>query len=124
MRRKPTSTRIHSPILSAFWFVELVAGPDKTCTGRSPVPIPFLQRLFRRSETALPQIQPYKGTECEMPSLGSFAPLEIFPRFSGAAPGGPFLLLQFVVIIPEEKYLESSFGEEYIHYRLRVRRWL
>jgi protein-S-isoprenylcysteine O-methyltransferase Ste14 len=35
-----------------------------------------------------------------------------------------FLLLQFVVIIPEEKYLESRFGQEYIHYRLRVRRWL
>jgi protein-S-isoprenylcysteine O-methyltransferase Ste14 len=35
-----------------------------------------------------------------------------------------FLLLQFVVIIPEEKYLESSFGEEYIRYKRRVRRWL
>ena len=35
-----------------------------------------------------------------------------------------FLLLHFVVIIPEEKYLESRFGEQYIHYRLRVRRWL
>jgi protein-S-isoprenylcysteine O-methyltransferase Ste14 len=33
-------------------------------------------------------------------------------------------LLQYVVIIPEEKYLESSFGEEYIRYKLRVRRWL
>jgi len=35
-----------------------------------------------------------------------------------------FLLLQFVVIIPEEKYLESSFGEEYISYKRSVRRWL
>ena len=35
-----------------------------------------------------------------------------------------FLLLQFVVIIPEEKYLESSFGEEYISYKRAVRRWL
>jgi protein-S-isoprenylcysteine O-methyltransferase Ste14 len=35
-----------------------------------------------------------------------------------------FLLLQFVVIIPEEKYLEASFGEEYIRYKRRVRRWL
>ena len=35
-----------------------------------------------------------------------------------------FLLLQFVVIIPEEKYLESSFREEYISYKRSVRRWL
>jgi len=35
-----------------------------------------------------------------------------------------FLLLQFVVIIPEEKYLESNFGEEYISYKRAVRRWL
>ena len=35
-----------------------------------------------------------------------------------------FLLLQFVVIIPEEKYLEPSFGEEYISYKRAVRRWL
>src|SRR6267154_361448 len=35
-----------------------------------------------------------------------------------------FVLLQFVVIIPEEKYLESNFGEEYISYKRSVRRWL
>jgi len=35
-----------------------------------------------------------------------------------------FVLLQFVVIIPEEKYLESNFGDEYISYKRTVRRWL
>jgi protein-S-isoprenylcysteine O-methyltransferase Ste14 len=35
-----------------------------------------------------------------------------------------FLALQFGVILPEEKYLETAFGEEYRLYRQRVRRWL
>jgi protein-S-isoprenylcysteine O-methyltransferase Ste14 len=34
------------------------------------------------------------------------------------------LALHFGVIIPEEKYLESAFGEQYRLYRHRVRRWL
>ena len=35
-----------------------------------------------------------------------------------------FLALHFGVIIPEEKHLESVFGEQYRLYRHRVRRWL
>ena len=35
-----------------------------------------------------------------------------------------FLLLQFGVIIPEERYLDATFGEPYRAYRQRVRRWL
>jgi protein-S-isoprenylcysteine O-methyltransferase Ste14 len=35
-----------------------------------------------------------------------------------------FLALHFGVIIPEEKYLATAFGEPYRLYRLRVRRWL
>jgi len=33
-------------------------------------------------------------------------------------------LLQWAVILAEESYLESKFGEEYICYKARVRRWL
>jgi protein-S-isoprenylcysteine O-methyltransferase Ste14 len=35
-----------------------------------------------------------------------------------------FLALHFGVIIPEEKYLEAKFGETYLSYKRRVRRWL
>lgn len=35
-----------------------------------------------------------------------------------------FFALHFGVIIPEEKYLEATFGEPYRSYRQRVRRWL
>jgi protein-S-isoprenylcysteine O-methyltransferase Ste14 len=35
-----------------------------------------------------------------------------------------FFLLHFGVIISEEKYLEAKFGERYLRYKQRVRRWL
>ncbi|MBX7170948.1 MAG: isoprenylcysteine carboxylmethyltransferase family protein [Pyrinomonadaceae bacterium] len=34
------------------------------------------------------------------------------------------LIIQFGVILREEKYLESKFGEEYLDYKKRVRRWI
>jgi protein-S-isoprenylcysteine O-methyltransferase Ste14 len=35
-----------------------------------------------------------------------------------------FLSLHFLVIIPEENYLEGRFGQRYLHYKTQVRRWL
>ena len=35
-----------------------------------------------------------------------------------------FFALQFGVILPEEKYLASKFGEPYLRYQQLVRRWL
>lgn len=35
-----------------------------------------------------------------------------------------FLLLQYGVIVLEEKHLQAVFGEQYTEYRGRVRRWL
>jgi protein-S-isoprenylcysteine O-methyltransferase Ste14 len=35
-----------------------------------------------------------------------------------------FLLLNFGVIRPEEKYLEARFGAEYLQYKSRVPRWI
>ena len=32
--------------------------------------------------------------------------------------------LQKIAIIPEEQYLESKFGDEYLNYKASVRRWL
>lgn len=35
-----------------------------------------------------------------------------------------FLILNFWAVPREEKYLENSFGEEYIQYKKRVSRWI
>jgi protein-S-isoprenylcysteine O-methyltransferase Ste14 len=35
-----------------------------------------------------------------------------------------FLLLQYGVIVPEERHLEAVFGQQYMDYKRRVRRWL
>ena len=34
------------------------------------------------------------------------------------------ILLQYGIIIPEEKYLEKEFGKDYLDYKKSVRRWL
>ncbi|PYO79392.1 MAG: isoprenylcysteine carboxylmethyltransferase family protein [Gemmatimonadetes bacterium] len=35
-----------------------------------------------------------------------------------------FILLHYAIVLPEERYLETKFGETYRAYRQRVRRWL
>lgn len=35
-----------------------------------------------------------------------------------------FLLLDRIAVVPEESYLEKKFGERYLDYKSRVRRWI
>ncbi len=35
-----------------------------------------------------------------------------------------FLVLHYLIIVPEEHYLQATFGETYTDYQHRVRRWL
>ena len=48
--------------------------------------------------------------------LGSFSPLIVIPFFVWA--------IQSKFILPEEKWMESWFGESYLKYKKKTRRWL
>lgn len=48
--------------------------------------------------------------------LGSVTPFLLLPLF--------VLLITTQQIIPEEEMLEEKFGQEYLDYKMRVRRWL
>ncbi len=48
--------------------------------------------------------------------LGALWPLLLLPWVLGA--------MHFGVIVREERYLERKFGQEYLEYKARVRRWL
>ncbi len=55
----------------------------------------------------------YLGTACWVNSLWPLLALPVI-----------LILMQRLVILREERYLESRFGEEYRTYRNRVRRWI
>ncbi len=55
----------------------------------------------------------YLGVTCAM---NSFAALALLPLV--------LVVIARGVIAPEERYLERKFGEEYLSYKQRVRRWI
>jgi len=48
--------------------------------------------------------------------VDGLVPLLLFPLV--------VILLHYAIVLPEERYLETKFGESYRDYRSRVRRWL
>ncbi len=57
-----------------------------------------------------------------MLSIGIGIALNSFWIFISFVPGA--LAVQITAIIKEEKYLEEKFGQEYLDYKRKVRRWL
>ena len=45
--------------------------------------------------------------------LGAFLPIPVFA-----------VIIHFRFILPEERFMEDAFGDEYLQYKSRVRRWL
>ena len=97
----------------------------------------LISRSFKRAET---NIEPWKPTT-KIISIGIYAysrnpvyvgfcfvPIGIGIFFNsfwiliGFIPSA--VLVYYVAISKEEAYLEEKFGEEYVHYKSKVRRWL
>ncbi len=68
---------------------------------------------YSRNPIYLAMLIGFAGIAIAAGSLAAFPLLIIF-----------WAILQFYVIAREERYLESKFGQEYIDYRNKVRRWI
>lgn len=94
---------------------------------------------FRRAKTTVNPVQPYKATTVVDSGVFHYSRnpmyLGLLLLLFGFAYWHENLISFFIVagfvmymnrfqIIPEEKALESLFGEDYVDYKTRVRRWL
>ncbi len=130
-------------VLHARWPVEVslaasvswIAGPLLVGTGMAIIALSF--REFARAKTTL---RPDRGANALI-RTGPFAhsrnPLYVAVMIVILGIGvwvnslwiigmliPLFLLMSRAVIVPEERYLESRFGQEYVDYKRSVRRWL
>jgi protein-S-isoprenylcysteine O-methyltransferase Ste14 len=79
---------------------------------------------FLRAKT---QVEPWQPTTVILQSgIFAYSRNPIYLAFCIATLGSGLLvyLLQRLVINREESYLEQKFGEDYLSYKRRVRRWL
>jgi len=97
----------------------------------------WADRLFHKADTTVKPFQPstalvtagpyrfsrhpmYLGFTAALAGLaillGALTPFFVVPVYG--------LLMDLIFIIPEEKAMEQTFGEEYQEYRARVRRWI
>jgi protein-S-isoprenylcysteine O-methyltransferase Ste14 len=94
-------------------------------------------RRFQKADTALPPFRPTSAIVTTGPYGFSRNPIYIGMAclYAGLALAldaiwalillpGVLLIIRFYVIAREERYLEAKFGEEYLAYKRRVRRWL
>ena len=99
----------------AAWFVRTMRGVDTTIRIDKPVSSLVQNGPFRYSRNpgyvALAMI--YAGIAFLRNALWAILPLPLV-----------LYVIQREVIEREERYLERTFGEEYLGYRRRVRRWV
>jgi protein-S-isoprenylcysteine O-methyltransferase Ste14 len=99
----------------AAWFVRTMRGADTTIRTDKPVSSLVQDGPFRYSRNpgyvALAMI--YSGIAVRRNALWAilFLPLVVY-------------VIQREVITREERYLERTFGEEYVNYKAQVRRWI
>ena len=91
----------------AVWFVRTMSGVNTTISIDKPV------SRMGRSATAANLAMIYAGTAVLRNALWAILllPLVVY-------------VIQREVIEREERYLECTFGEEYLAYKTRVRRWV
>ena len=99
----------------ATWFVRTIHGADTTLRTDKPVSILVQEGPFRYSRNPgyLSLAMIYAGIATLRNALWAILllPLALF-------------VIQREVIGREERYLERTFGEEYLAYKRRVRRWV
>ena len=99
----------------AAWFARTIHGADTTLRTDKPVSILVQEGPFRYSRNPgyLSLAMIYAGIATLRNALWAilFLPLALF-------------VIQREVIEREERYLERTFGEEYLDYKTRVRRWV
>jgi protein-S-isoprenylcysteine O-methyltransferase Ste14 len=68
---------------------------------------------FTRNPMYLGMVLVLLGIALKMGSLGAFLPIPLFA-----------LVIHFRYVLPEERFLEEAFGDDYLAFKARVRRWL
>jgi len=68
---------------------------------------------FTRNPMYLGMVLAQLGLACLLGNLAAFAPIPVFVA-----------IIHFQFILHEERFMEGLFGEEYLAYKRRVRRWI
>jgi protein-S-isoprenylcysteine O-methyltransferase Ste14 len=102
-------------VLLAVWFRQTMRDADAPIRTDKPVPSLATSGPFRytRNPGYLSLAMIYAGLAVRSNALWAILPLPAV-----------LLVIQREVIGREECYLERTFGEEYLHYKTSVRRWI
>jgi protein-S-isoprenylcysteine O-methyltransferase Ste14 len=97
------------------WFLRMIRKTDVPIRTDKPVPRLTTEGPFRysRNPSYLALAMIYAGVACLRDSMWAMLLLPLV-----------VVLIQREVIVREERYLERTFGEEYLVYKGRVRRWI
>lgn len=106
-------------ILAGFWLI-VEAWKLFKRTGQDPAPWKPSPELFFGGPYRFTRNPMYIGLTCIQVGMGLVLNnlwISFFAAFS-------LLAVHFIAVVPEEKYLAGKFGESYIGYVIKVRRYL